>query len=87
MVDYNYGNLSRISSVPNSRPDGYLLRFPFYAIATHDVHVTFTTSEHPNYGSDAAYEIGEQKTHGIAVVSIFDTHIFQLLVAGTMPNR
>lgn len=55
--DYTYNNLSKISNIPNSQQEGYLVRFSFYVMGERDAYIIFTTSDKPSWNTDSAYEI------------------------------
>lgn len=57
--DDNYRTLMELKEVPGSQPDGFLVRFPFYALAERDAHIVFTTSNNPDWIGDEVYEFGE----------------------------
>ncbi|XP_031630189.1 uncharacterized protein LOC116345171 [Contarinia nasturtii] len=54
--DDNYREMMNLSDVSGSQPDGYLVRFPFYALAERDAHIVFTETENPDWFSDEVYE-------------------------------
>lgn len=51
--------MMKLSDVPGSQPDGYLVRFPFYVLAERDAHIVFTESENPDWFVDEVYEFGK----------------------------
>lgn len=59
--DDNYREMMKLSDVPGSQPEGYLVRFPFYALAERDVHIVFSETENPDWFVDEVYEFGKEK--------------------------
>lgn len=57
--DDNYRQLMKLSDVPGAQPDGYLVRFPFYALAERDVNIVFSETENPDWFVDNVYEFGK----------------------------
>lgn len=53
----------KLSDVPGSQPDGYLVRFPFYALAERDAHIVFAETENPDWFVDNVYEFGNSKEY------------------------
>lgn len=58
----------KLSDVPGSQPDGYLVRFPFYVVAERDAHIVFAGSENPDWFVEDVYEFGKYET-------IFCSHV------------
>lgn len=56
--DDDYRQLMKISDIPNSQPENYLVRFPFYILAERDAIIIFTESAEPDWLVDDVYEIG-----------------------------
>ncbi|XP_055311129.1 uncharacterized protein LOC129573947 [Sitodiplosis mosellana] len=54
--DDNYREMMQLSDVPGSQPEGYLVRFPFYALAERDAHIVFSETENPDWFVDDVYE-------------------------------
>lgn len=52
----------KLSDVPGSQPDGYLVRFPFYVVAERDAHIVFAGSENPDWFVEDVYEFGKYET-------------------------
>lgn len=59
--DDNYRQMMKLSDVPSSQPEGYLVRFPFYALAERDAHIVFSETENPDWFADDVYEFGKSK--------------------------
>lgn len=53
----NYTLFEPLTNLPNSQPDGYIARFPVYAIGARDAHIILTQTNTPNWETDWAYEI------------------------------
>lgn len=51
--------MMKLSDVNGTQPDGYLVRFPFYALAERDAHIVFTETDNPDWFLDEVYEFGE----------------------------
>lgn len=51
----------KLSDVPGSQPEGYLVRFPFYILAERDAHILFSEIENPDWFVDDVYEFGKKK--------------------------
>lgn len=49
----------KLSDVPGTQPDGFLVRFPFYVIAERDAHIVFSQSQNPDWFVDDVYEFGK----------------------------
>lgn len=57
--DDNYRQMMKLSDVPGTQPDGFLVRFPFYVIAERDAHIVFSESQNPDWFVDDVYEFGK----------------------------
>lgn len=70
--DDNYRQLMKLSDVPGSQPDGYLVRFPFYALAERDANIVFSTTENPDWFVDEVYEFGtfEEKKSQLILINV-----------------
>lgn len=55
--NYDYRKLMKISDFPGIQPAGYLVRLPFYVLASRDAHIVFSPNESPNWTRDNVYEI------------------------------
>lgn len=53
--------MMKLSDVPGSQPEGYLVRFPFYILAERDAHILFSETENPDWFVDDVYEFGKKK--------------------------
>lgn len=53
----NYTLFEPLTNLPNSQPDGYIARFPLYAIGARDAHIILTETNTPNWEKDWTYEI------------------------------
>lgn len=58
--DDNYRQMMKLSDLPGSQPEGYLVRFPFYALAERDAHIVFSETENPDWIADDVYEFGKR---------------------------
>lgn len=61
----NYRQMMKLSDVPGSQPEGYLVRFPFYILAERDAHILFTETENPDWFVDDVYEFGKNKINSV----------------------
>lgn len=51
--------MMKLSDIPGTQPDGYLVRFPFYVVAERDAHIVFAQTENPDWFVDDVYEFGK----------------------------
>lgn len=56
-LENEYKKFFRISEINGTRPEGYIVNFPFYIQASRDAHVLFTRGPRAN-PDDYEYEIG-----------------------------
>lgn len=56
-TENKYELFEPLSSIANSQPDGYIARFPIYALGARDAHIVLTQSDKPDWEKDSAYEI------------------------------
>lgn len=53
--------MMKLSDVPGTQPEGFLVRFPFYALAERDAHILFSQTPNPDWFVDDVYEFGKKK--------------------------
>lgn len=51
-----YVKFFKLAELPNVRPDGYIVRMPFYVQGPENAHILFTPKENPG-DMDMAYEL------------------------------
>lgn len=54
-----YSKFEPLANVKDSQPDGFIARFPVYALGARDAHILLTTSDAPLLTRDWAYEFCE----------------------------
>lgn len=71
--DEEYRELMKISDIPNSQPENYLVRFPFYILAERDAHIIFTETAEPDWLVDNVYEVGMNHLDQFRFIYSFNT--------------
>lgn len=68
--ELDYSKFHEISSLKNSKADGYLFKLNFFVYGQKEVHILLSATEKPNIEKESAYEIGKE---------IFWFYLFRIL--------
>lgn len=58
---HEYASFMKLEDIEDSRPSGYVVRMPFYALATRNAHIIFTQTSNvtADFSKEKVYEFGK----------------------------